>query len=113
MLLLLGVDEGGGLVDVAAGMAVAGIGTGLAVTPLTQLALAQVPTERSGMASSVLQTARPLGVTIGVTVLGLAVPHQVDAAAFHAVAAISAGIAVIGAATAAMTIRNETSSCRE
>jgi MFS transporter, DHA2 family, methylenomycin A resistance protein len=107
MLLLLGVDEGAGLVDVALGMAVAGIGTGLAVTPLTQLALAQVPTERSGMASGVLQTARPVGVTIGVTVLGFAVPHQLDAAAFHAVAAIAAGIAVVGAVTAAVTIREE------
>ena len=55
-------------------MAVAGLGTGLAVTPLTQLALDQVPTERSGMASGVLQTSRPVGVTIGVTALGLAVP---------------------------------------
>ena len=44
------------------GMAIAGLGTGLAVTPLTQLALDHVPTERTGMASGVLQTARPVGV---------------------------------------------------
>jgi DHA2 family methylenomycin A resistance protein-like MFS transporter len=105
MLLLVGVDEGAGLLDVAAGMAVAGLGTGLAVTPLTQLALDQVPTERSGMASGVLQTARPVGVTIGVALLGLAVPDQMDVVAFHAVAAIAAGIAVVGAVTAAMMIR--------
>jgi EmrB/QacA subfamily drug resistance transporter len=107
MLLLLDVDEGAGLLDVALGMAVAGIGTGLAVTPLTQLALAQVPTERSGMASGVLQTARPVGVTIGVTVLGFAVPHQLDAAAFHTVAVLAAGIAAVGALTAAVTIREK------
>ena len=67
-------------------MAVAGIGTGLTVTPLTQFALGRVPVERSGMASGVFQTFRPVGVTIGVTALGLAVPGQLDAAAFHAVA---------------------------
>jgi hypothetical protein len=97
-------------------MAVAGLGTGLAVTPLTQLALNQVSTERSGMASGVLQTSRPVGVTIGVTTLGLAVPGQVttlglavpgqlDAGAFSAVAGIAAGIAAVGAVVAAMTIR--------
>jgi EmrB/QacA subfamily drug resistance transporter len=110
MLLLTGVGEGAGLLDVAAGMAVAGLGTGLAVTPLTQLALGQVPSERSGMASGVLQTARPVGVTIGVTLLGLAVPGHMDAVAFHAVAAIAAGIAAVGAVTAATTIRPGTAS---
>jgi hypothetical protein len=59
------------------------------------------------MASGVLQTARPVGVTVGVTVLGLAVPHQLDAAAFHTVAALAAGIAAVGAVTAALTIREE------
>jgi EmrB/QacA subfamily drug resistance transporter len=105
MLLLVGVDEGAGLLDVTAGMAVAGLGTGLAITPLTQLALNQMPTERSGMASGVVQTARPVGVTIGVTALGLAVPGQVDAAAFGAVAGMAAAIAAVGAVVAAMTIR--------
>jgi EmrB/QacA subfamily drug resistance transporter len=109
MLLLLGVEDGAGVLDVTAGMVIAGIGTGLAVTPLTQVALAQVPSERSGMASGLLQTARPVGVTVGVTVLGLVVPHHVDAAAFHAVAAVAAGITVIGALTAALTIRKDTS----
>ena len=105
ILVLVGVDEGAGLLDVAVGMAVAGLGTGLAVTPLTQLALDQVPTERSGMASGVLQTSRPVGVTIGVTILGLAVPGEMDAAAFRAVAVVAAGLAALAAVIAAMTIR--------
>ena len=89
-----------GLLDVTAGMAVAGLGSGLVVRPLTQLALAHMPNERSGMASGVVQTARPFGVTIGVTALGLVVPGQLDAAAFHAVAGTAAGTLV-----AALTIR--------
>jgi predicted MFS family arabinose efflux permease len=105
LLLLVGVDEGAGLLDVAAGMAVAGLGTGLAVTPLTQLALNQVPTGRSGMAAGVLQTARPLGVTLGVTVLGIAVHGRMDAVAFGVVAGIAAGLAALGAVVAATTLR--------
>jgi hypothetical protein len=105
MLLLLGLDDGAGLLDLAGGMAIAGLGTGLAVTPLTQLALDRVTAERSGMASGVLQTSRPFGVTLGVTILGFAVPDQVDAGAFTAVAGIAAVIAAAGAVVAAMTIR--------
>jgi EmrB/QacA subfamily drug resistance transporter len=105
MLLLTGVRQGTGLLGVTAGMAVAGLGTGLTLTPLTQLALNHVPDERSGMASGIFQTARPVGVTIGVTALGLAVPGQLDAAAFHAVAWTAAGIAAAGALIAAITIR--------
>ncbi len=103
--MLLLADHGAGLADVTAGLAVAGLGVGLTVTPLTQLALDRVPTERSGVASGVLQTARPVGVLVGVTVLGLVVPGQVDGPAFSAVAVLAAGITLVAALTAATTIR--------
>ena len=112
LLLLVGVDDDAGLLDVSLAMAIAGIGTGLTVTPLTQIALNQVPTERSGMASGVLQTFRPVGVTIGVTVLGLAAPGPMTAAGFSGVAAIAAGLAAAGAVVAALTIRPTTSRSR-
>jgi EmrB/QacA subfamily drug resistance transporter len=105
MLLLVGLDEGAGLLDVSLAMAVAGIGTGLTVTPLTQIALDRVPIERSGMASGVLQTFRPVGVTIGVTALGLAVPGAMTAAAFSGVATVAAGLAAAAAVLAGLTIR--------
>jgi predicted MFS family arabinose efflux permease len=106
MLLLVGLDEGSGLLDVSLAMAVAGIGTGLTVTPLTQIALGSVPVERSGMASGVLQTFRPVGVTIGVTALGLAVPDRMDAAAFSGAAVIAAVLAAAAAVVAVLTIRS-------
>lgn len=105
MLLLTGVHQGTGLLGVTAGMAVAGLGSGLTLTPLTQFALNHVPDERSGMASGVFQTARPVGVTIGVSALGLMVPGQLDAAGFHAVAWTAAGLAAAGALVATLTIR--------
>lgn len=106
MLLLVGVPDQAGLLGVIPGMVVTGLGTGLTVTPLTQLALNRVADERSGMASGVLQTARP----IGVTVLGLAVTGHVDAAAFGSVAVIAAGLAVAAAGVSAVTIRRSSSS---
>jgi MFS transporter, DHA2 family, methylenomycin A resistance protein len=76
------------------------------VTPLTQIALGSVPVERSGMASGVLQTFRPVGVTIGVTALGLAVPDRMDAAAFSGAAVIAAVLAAAAAVVAVLTIRS-------
>jgi len=108
MLLLVGLNEGAGLLDVSLAMAVAGIGTGLTVTPLTQIALGRVPVERSGMASGVLQTFRPVGVTIGVTALGLAVPDRMDATAFSGTAVIAAVLAAAAAVVAVLTIRSAT-----
>jgi hypothetical protein len=57
------------------------------------------------MASGVLQTFRPVGVTIGVTALGLAVPGAMTAAAFSGVATVAAGLAAAAAVLAGLTIR--------
>ncbi|MCD2198174.1 MFS transporter [Actinomycetospora endophytica] len=105
VLLVVGVHAGAGLLGVAGGMVVTGLGTGLTVTPLTQLALDRVPASRSGMASGVLQTARPIGVTVGVTVLGLAVSGGVGVAGVSAVAAIAASLAAVAAVVAGLLIR--------
>lgn len=105
LLLLTAIGNGAGLRDVAPAMAVTGFGSGLVVAPLTKLALDQVPDGRAGMAGGILQTVRPLGVTLGVTVLGLAVPGQVDADAFRSAAALAAALAVLAAVVAVSTIR--------
>jgi MFS family permease len=51
-------------------LAVAGLGFGVAVVPLTAAVLGHVPAARSGMAASLTNTARQLGSVIGVAVLG-------------------------------------------
>jgi hypothetical protein len=53
-----------------AGLIVIGLGVGLATPPLTSAALAAVPLERSGMAAGVVNTARQLGLALGVAILG-------------------------------------------
>ncbi|HTV12873.1 MAG TPA: MFS transporter [Acidimicrobiales bacterium] len=51
-------------------LALAGFGFGTSVVPVTSVALATVPPERSGMAASATNTSRELGAVFGVAVLG-------------------------------------------
>jgi EmrB/QacA subfamily drug resistance transporter len=55
---------------VAISLAVAGLGFGVAVVPLTSAVLGHVPAARSGMAASATNTARQVGSVIGVAALG-------------------------------------------
>ncbi|MEU4210214.1 MFS transporter [Streptomyces sp. NPDC026206] len=55
----------------APGLAVTGIGVGLATPALAATAMASVPPERSGMASGAVNTARQLGNALGIAVLGV------------------------------------------
>jgi EmrB/QacA subfamily drug resistance transporter len=54
----------------AVSLAVAGLGFGIAVVPVTSAVLTIVPAARSGMAASATNTARQLGAVFGVAVLG-------------------------------------------
>jgi len=53
-----------------AALALAGLGIGLTVVPVTSAALGAVPAERSGMAASATNTSREIGALTGVAVLG-------------------------------------------
>jgi EmrB/QacA subfamily drug resistance transporter len=70
-LLLAVVDEGSTWTVLVAGLAVMGTGVGMANPTLASAALAAVPRDRSGMASGAVNTARQLGLALGVSVLGL------------------------------------------
>jgi hypothetical protein len=62
-----------GRVDFAAlapSLALAGLGFGVAVVPVTSVALAVVPAEHSGMAAGATTTSREVGSVVGVAVLG-------------------------------------------
>jgi MFS family permease len=50
---------------------VIGIGLGLNTAPVQNVAVASVPPERAGTASGLINTARMVGATLGVAVLGL------------------------------------------
>jgi EmrB/QacA subfamily drug resistance transporter len=69
-LLLALVNGGASWTILIPGLAVLGVGVGMANPVLASAALAAVPRERSGMASGAVNTARQLGFALGVAVLG-------------------------------------------
>ena len=48
-----------------------GVGLGLNTAPMQNIAVASVPPSRAGIASGLVNTARMVGATLGVAVLGL------------------------------------------
>lgn len=57
--------------ELVAPLAIVGFGQGLGVSPLFGAALGEVPERAAGAAGGVLETASQLGMSLGVTVLGL------------------------------------------
>jgi MFS transporter, DHA2 family, methylenomycin A resistance protein len=68
MLALIPLDNG--LLLVEGALLVIGCGLGLNTAPVNAVAVANVPTARSGTASGLVNTARMVGATLGVAVLG-------------------------------------------
>jgi EmrB/QacA subfamily drug resistance transporter len=60
-------------------LALAGIGIGTTVVPITSSVLSAVPPERSGMAASATNTSREIGAVTGVAILGSLVYSQLHA----------------------------------
>lgn len=53
-----------------------GVGCGFMMTPLAAAVLSATPQERSGLGSSILNTSRQVGITLGIAVLGAFVLQQ-------------------------------------
>jgi len=66
---------------VAAALAVVGIGLGLNTAPVNSVAVQNAPRERSGTASGLLNTARMVGATLGIALLGAVFAHFAGQAA--------------------------------
>ncbi|MFE1320083.1 MFS transporter [Kitasatospora phosalacinea] len=69
-LLLTLVSPGSGWTALLPGLLATGTGVGLATPPMMSTVLAAVPRARAGMASGAFNTARQLGLALGIAVLG-------------------------------------------
>jgi EmrB/QacA subfamily drug resistance transporter len=67
------VDTNGWLI--ATGLCITGVGLGLNTAPVNSVAVATVPHARAGTASGLLNTARMIGATFGVAILGAVFAH--------------------------------------
>ena len=62
--------DAAGAWETALGFSLAGVGLGLGTAPVNNVAMANAPKERAGTASGLLNTARMVGATLGVAMLG-------------------------------------------
>jgi EmrB/QacA subfamily drug resistance transporter len=89
LLLLSRLDADSGLWLAVLGLAVAGTGTGMFISPNTSALMGAAPRERQGIASGVLATARNFGMVLGI---GLAAAIFTTHLALNTTGAFYAGI---------------------
>jgi len=70
LLLLTLIEQEPNLLLIEVALLIVGGGLGLNTGPVNSVAVANVPASRSGTASGLLNTARMIGATLGIAVLG-------------------------------------------
>ncbi len=103
--------------DILPGLLAGGFGMALTMTPTTAAAMGAVPVDKAGVGSAVLNSSRQVGGSLGIAVMGALVASQVDSTTplplraeqfvdgYHLALYVAAGIALCGAAVAALTVR--------
>jgi EmrB/QacA subfamily drug resistance transporter len=118
LLLMLGVDAGSSWLHLLAGLVVVGAGTGLANPLVTFAHLGVLPPAQGGLASGVNNTARQLGLAVGIAVLGALLESRIasetdDGVSYGAAFAsglnelllVAVALALVGLVAAAVLVR--------
>ena len=100
------LTPGAGLGQIGWTMALAGLGFGVAIVPVTSSALSAIPAEHSGMAASTTNTSRELGAVAGVAILGSIVNGQLTVALVRRLHGLHIPDAFVNAVTTAVTTGN-------
>jgi EmrB/QacA subfamily drug resistance transporter len=100
------------------GLLIGGIGMGLTMTPTTAAAMSAVATDKAGVGSAVLNSARQVGGSLGIAVMGAIVASGVSASVkngdaptvaflhgFHDALRVGSLLCLAGAAVAVLAIR--------
>ena len=95
------------------GLLIGGLGMGLTMTPTTAAAMSAVAVDKAGVGSAVLNSARQVGGSLGIAVMGAIVAsaagglHTPEAflTGFHDALRVAAGLAIAGAVVATAAIR--------
>jgi EmrB/QacA subfamily drug resistance transporter len=95
------------------GLLIGGIGMGSTMTPVTAAAMSAVPVDKAGVGSAVLNSARQVGGSLGIAVMGAIVAAGAGAAhtpaafltGFHDALRVAALLALSGAIVATAAIR--------
>lgn len=108
LLLLARVGAGDGYVaDVLPGVLVFGLGLSIMVAPLTAAALGAAPDEHAGLASGVNNAVARTGGLVAVAAIPVLAGVGTSPGGFERALWISAGILLVSAVVAALTVRND------
>ncbi|RSM71557.1 MFS transporter [Kibdelosporangium aridum] len=104
--LQAGLDAGSTALSILCGLIVTGIGVGVLMPAMGTALFATVPPQRFGVAVGASTTARQLGQTLGVAVLGVVFQSGTDAVdGLNRVYLVAAGLGFAAAATGFLLIR--------
>jgi EmrB/QacA subfamily drug resistance transporter len=103
--------------DIVPGLVLGGFGMSLAMTPTTAAAMGSVPVDKAGVGSAVLNSARQVGGSLGIALMGAIVASSVSVLpgnpeypaqfveGYHNALHVAAAIAILGAVVAVATVR--------
>ncbi len=88
------------------GLLLGGVGMGMTMTPVTAAAMSAVSVDKAGVGSAVLNSARQVGGSLGIAVMGAIVAASSDyLTGFHDALRVGALLCLAGAAVAVLAIR--------
>jgi EmrB/QacA subfamily drug resistance transporter len=88
------------------GLLIGGIGMGSTMTPVTAAAMSAVAVDKAGVGSAVLNSARQVGGSLGIAVMGAIVASSTDyLAGFHEALRVGALLCLAGAGVAVLAVR--------
>jgi predicted MFS family arabinose efflux permease len=117
LLLFARLDVDSTFWNVLPGLLVGGLGMALAMTPTTAAAMGAVAVDKAGVGSAVLNSARQVGGSLGIAIMGAVVASQVTVGpanpdfasqfvdGYHLGLYVAAAIAFTGAVVAVLTVR--------
>ena len=117
LLLFAQLDTSSDFWNVLPGLLVGGLGMAMAMTPTTAAAMGAVAVDKAGVGSAVLNSARQVGGSLGIAVMGAVVASQISVSpanpsftgefvdGYHLGLYVAAAIAFSGAIVAVLTVR--------
>jgi EmrB/QacA subfamily drug resistance transporter len=88
------------------GLLIGGFGMGMTMTPVTAAAMSAVSVDKAGVGSAVLNSARQVGGSLGIAVMGSIVAGSSNyLTGFHDALRVGSGLCLVGAVVAVVAIR--------
>jgi MFS family permease len=117
LLLFATLDESSTFWNILPGLLVGGLGMAITMAPTTTAAMSSVPVDKAGVGSAVINSARQVGGSLGIAIMGTLIAGQVSVSAldpgypaqfvdgWHRALYVGAAILAAGAVVAVATIR--------